>query len=110
MRNAAPIRLAASAALLVVAFALAPGNAVAQGAGNGAGAGAAVQDAAKPARSRKKAEGPKKEPTAGQMAARERQRKCAGEWKVAKAGGKTGSTKWPQFWSQCNTRLKEQRA
>ena len=103
MRNAA-IRLAASAALLVVACALAPGNAVAQG------AGAATEEAAKPARSRKKAEGPKKEPTAGQMAARERQKKCAAEWKVAKAGGKVGSTKWPQFWSQCNTRLKEQRA
>ena len=106
MRNAAPIRRAASAALLVVAFALAPGNAVAQS----ATPGAAATEPAKPARTRKKADGARKEPTAGQMAARERQRKCAAEWKEAKAGAKTGGTKWPQYWSQCNTRLKEQRA
>jgi hypothetical protein len=66
---------------------------------------------AKPARrSRSKstaAKGEKKEPTAGQMAARERQRKCAAEWKTAKAGGKVADgTKWPKFWSQCNARLK----
>jgi hypothetical protein len=59
-------------------------------------------------RSRKRGETrAKKEPTAGQMAARERQKKCAGEWKTAKAGGKMESgMKWPKFWSACNARLK----
>ena len=40
------------------------------------------------------------------MAARERQKKCGAEWKEAKAAGKTAGMKWPQYWSQCNTRLK----
>ena len=31
---------------------------------------------------------PKKEPSAAQMATRERMTKCSGEWKDAKAGGK----------------------
>ncbi|MDB5512137.1 MAG: hypothetical protein JWR08_1620, partial [Enterovirga sp.] len=48
----------------------------------------------------------KREPTAGQMAARERQRKCGAEWKEAKAANRTGGAKWPQFWSRCNARLK----
>lgn len=49
----------------------------------------------------------KKEPSAGQLAARERQKKCAAEWKEAKAASKIekGQT-WPQFWSACNKRLK----
>ena len=68
----------------------------------------AQADGAKPARrSRAKSSAAKKEPTAGQLAARERQRKCAAEWKVAKAGGKVADgMKWPKFWSQCNARLK----
>ena len=50
---------------------------------------------------------PKKEPTAAQMAARERMSKCSLEWKEAKAGGKVDKTmKWPAFWSACNKRLK----
>jgi len=50
---------------------------------------------------------PKKEPTAAQLAARERLTKCSAEWKAAKAGGKIESgMKWPKFWSACNTRLK----
>jgi hypothetical protein len=50
---------------------------------------------------------PKKEPTAAQLAARERMSKCSVEWKEAKAGGKIeAGTKWPQFWSACNKRLK----
>jgi hypothetical protein len=59
-------------------------------------------------RSRKRSESrSKKEPTASQMAARERQKKCAAEWKSAKAGGNVASgTKWPKFWSACNARLK----
>jgi hypothetical protein len=44
----------------------------------------------------------------GQVAARERQKKCAAEWKVAKANGKTEGQTWPKFWSACNTRLKAQ--
>ncbi len=38
---------------------------------------------------------------------RKRLRKCAAEWKEAKAAGKieTGM-KWPKFWSACNRRLK----
>jgi hypothetical protein len=49
----------------------------------------------------------KKEPTAGQLAARERMSKCSAEWKEAKAGGKIeAGMKWPKFWSTCNTRLK----
>ena len=48
-----------------------------------------------------------KEPSAGQLAARERQKKCAAEWKETKTAGKTekGVT-WPKFWSDCNKRLK----
>lgn len=49
---------------------------------------------------------PKREPTAGQMAARERQRKCGAEWKEAKASARTGGLRWPQYWSRCNARLK----
>jgi hypothetical protein len=49
----------------------------------------------------------KKEPSAGQLAARERQKKCAVEWKGAKAAGKVeNGTTWPKFWSACNKRLK----
>jgi hypothetical protein len=50
---------------------------------------------------------PKRTPTPGQIAARERQKKCAAEWKVAKDAGKVEKgMKWPQFWSACNKRLK----
>jgi hypothetical protein len=49
----------------------------------------------------------KKEPTAGQLAARERQKQCGVEWKEAKAAGKAKGTTWPKFWSACNTRLKD---
>ncbi|MBV9078834.1 MAG: hypothetical protein JO048_15315 [Methylobacteriaceae bacterium] len=51
-----------------------------------------------------------REPTAGQLAARDRQKKCGVEWKQAKAAGKTAGMKWPQFWSQCNARLKGNQA
>jgi hypothetical protein len=49
----------------------------------------------------------KKAPTAGQLAARERQKRCGTEWKAAKAAGKVekGMT-WPKYWSACNKRLK----
>ena len=48
-----------------------------------------------------------REPTAGQMAARERQKKCGAEWKEAKAANRVSTgQKWPQFWSACNKPLK----
>jgi hypothetical protein len=51
----------------------------------------------------------KKEPTAKQLAARERQTKCSAEWKQTKANGKLEhGMKWPKFWSLCNARLKGQ--
>jgi hypothetical protein len=49
----------------------------------------------------------KRELTPGQIAARERQKKCAAEWHEAKAQGKTEGLTWPKFWSRCNERLKE---
>ncbi|MFN3659073.1 MAG: hypothetical protein ACK4UO_17650 [Pseudolabrys sp.] len=50
---------------------------------------------------------PKKPPTPGQIAAQARMKKCAGEWKEAKAAGKIeNGQKWPQYWSACNKRLK----
>jgi hypothetical protein len=49
----------------------------------------------------------KKEPRAGQLATRERQKKCGAEWKEAKASNKIEKgTTWPKFWSACNKRLK----
>ena len=49
----------------------------------------------------------KKEPSAGQLATRERQKKCGAEWKEAKAANKLEKgTTWPKFWSACNKRLK----
>lgn len=49
----------------------------------------------------------KRQPTPGQIAAHERQKKCANEWKQAKADGKVEKgMKWPQYWSACNKRLK----
>ena len=45
--------------------------------------------------------------TANQVALRERQKKCAAEWKEAKKAGKIEKgMKWPQYWSACNKRLK----
>jgi hypothetical protein len=50
---------------------------------------------------------PKRKLTAGQIAARARQKQCGAEWRAAKAAGKIekGMT-WPKFWSACNKRLK----
>ena len=48
-----------------------------------------------------------KPPTPGQLAARTRLKKCAAEWKEAKAAGKIEKgMKWPKYWSACNKRLK----
>jgi hypothetical protein len=49
----------------------------------------------------------KKPPTPGQLAARARLKRCAAEWKEAKAAGKIEKgMKWPKYWSACNKRLK----
>ena len=45
----------------------------------------------------------KKDPSAGQLATRERQKMCGAEWKGNKI--EKGTT-WPKFWSACNKRLK----
>ena len=66
----------------------------------------AATPAAAPAAAPAKAK-TKKPPSAGQIAMRERQKKCAAEWKQAKADGKLEKgMKWPKFWSACNKRLK----
>jgi hypothetical protein len=36
----------------------------------------------------------------------ERERACGQQWKEAKAAGKTNGMKWPQYWSECNKRMK----
>jgi len=98
MKNTLSIKFVAgllSAAVLAVGLIASPlslGSASAQS--------AAPATTAKPAKA-------KKPPTAGQLAARERAKKCGAEWKAAKAAGKTekGET-WPKYWSACNKRLK----
>ena len=65
-----------------------------------------VSNAAAQASTEKNAKA-KKEPSAGQLATRERQKKCGAEWKEAKAAGKIEKgTTWPKYWSACNKRLK----
>jgi len=67
----------------------------------------ALAQTAQPAAPAATAAKPKKPPTPGQIAARERQKKCGAEWKAAKAAGKIEKgTTWPKFWSACNKRLK----
>jgi hypothetical protein len=48
--------------------------------------------------------------TDGQAAMRAREKQCGAEWKAQKAElHKTNpAMKWPQFWSECNKRLKGQ--
>ena len=54
---------------------------------------------------------PKGEPTAAQLAMRDRRVKCGAEWRATKEKGvvEEGMT-WPKYWSACNKRLKEQGA
>jgi hypothetical protein len=61
-----------------------------------------------PALAQSKKEGAtKRQPSAGQMAVRERAKKCGEEWREAKAAGKIEKgMKWPKYWSACNKRLK----
>ena len=64
-------------------------------------------ETAAPAAADKSVKKAKKPPTAGQLAARKRQKECGAEWKAAKKAGKIekGMT-WPKYWSACNKRLK----
>ena len=41
-----------------------------------------------------------------QIAEEKRITECGTEWKAAKVANTTNGLKWPQFWSQCNMRLK----
>jgi hypothetical protein len=67
----------------------------------------AAAQTAQPATPETKPAKAKKPPTPGQLAARERWKKCAAEWKEAKAAGKIEKgMKWPKYWSACNKRLK----
>jgi hypothetical protein len=61
---------------------------------------AAKPSAAKPA-------GAAKAPSANQLAARDRQKKCGQMWSADKAAGKipAGQT-WPKYYSACNAKLK----
>jgi len=64
-------------------------------------------EAAPRAKREPRADKPVREPSAAQLAVRERQQKCSAEWKDARAAGKVApGQKWPQFWSACNARLK----
>ena len=52
-----------------------------------------------------------REPSVAQSAARERQKKCGAEWRALSATEKTAQgPKWPQYYSKCVKRLKEQKA
>lgn len=67
---------------------------------------AAAREAAAPA-----AKESAKEPSVAQSAARERQKKCGAEWRALSATEKTAQgPKWPQYYSKCVKRLKEQKA
>lgn len=106
----------------VLAFLLAGAPVAAQTSAPGEGAApgqGAVENPLKPSRRTRKsaasdtaepAAKSRREPSMGQMAARERQKKCGAEWREAKAAGKTAGMKWPQYWSKCNARLKGNQA
>jgi hypothetical protein len=49
---------------------------------------------------------PGAKPSGGRAAMVARMRACGADWKAAKAEGKTGGQKWPQYWSECNKRKK----
>lgn len=107
-----PGPLAVSVLIALAAPALAQGGPPA--APPGAAASAPSDPAAKPARPPRGKEGQagsRREPTAGQLAGRERTRKCGAEWRALSASAKAeAGPKWPQFLSKCVKRLKEQKA
>ncbi|NEU13960.1 hypothetical protein G3T14_17760 [Methylobacterium sp. BTF04] len=52
-----------------------------------------------------------KEPSVTQTAPRERQKKCGAEWRALSVADKAAKgPKWPQYFSKCVKRLKEQKA
>ncbi|MBX9931146.1 MAG: hypothetical protein K2Y56_06360 [Methylobacterium sp.] len=52
-----------------------------------------------------------KEMTVGQSAARQRQKTCGAQWRSLSVSEKaTQGPKWPQYFSKCVKKLKEQRA
>ena len=51
------------------------------------------------------------DPTVQRSAARERQRACGAEWRALKPAEKAEKgPKWPQYYSKCVRRLREQKA
>lgn len=54
---------------------------------------------------------PGREPGPRSLAARERQRRCGAEWRALTPPDKAAQgPRWPQYYSRCVRRLKEQRA
>ncbi|MEE8629479.1 MULTISPECIES: hypothetical protein [Methylobacterium] len=54
---------------------------------------------------------PRREPGIRALAARERQRKCGAEWRALAPSEKAvQGPRWPQYYSKCVRRLKEQKA
>ena len=54
---------------------------------------------------------PRREPGIRALAARERQRKCGAEWRaLGRPEKEAQGPRWPQYYSKCVRRLKEQRA
>ncbi|GJD48085.1 hypothetical protein OPKNFCMD_0801 [Methylobacterium crusticola] len=52
-----------------------------------------------------------KEPSVKGLAARDRQKRCGAEWRALPATEKAAQgPRWPQYYSKCVRRLKEQRA
>ncbi|KQP48863.1 hypothetical protein ASG40_17835 [Methylobacterium sp. Leaf399] len=52
-----------------------------------------------------------KEMTVGQSAARQRQKTCGAQWRTLSVSEKaTQGPKWPQYFSKCVKKLKEQKA
>ncbi len=47
--------------------------------------------------------------TAGQQAMHERQKACGAEWQTVKGTKAAEGKTWPQYWSECNKRLKDQK-
>lgn len=89
-----PALLRAALAVLVVA---APAAALGQAALGQAGPGAEAA--------------PRREPGIRALAARERQRKCGAEWRALAPSEKAAQgPRWPQYYSKCVRRLKEQKA
>ncbi len=69
---------------------------------------AAPPSAPAPAVATPKAAAPAKTASEGKAAQQSRQKKCGAEWKAKKAElvKANPKLKWPQYWSECNKRLK----